>query len=155
MPILFVGSRGLAQPTSQREALCMWCLSQGLYSCTKHHDQKQVGEEIVYSAYTSTLLFTTKGSQDWNSHRVGTWREELMQRPWSGAAYWIASPGLLSLLSLLSHRTQDTMGWALPPWSLIEKMSHSWISWRHFLNWTYFLCDTSSFCQVDTQNQQV
>jgi hypothetical protein len=27
-----------------------------------------------------------------------------MQRPWRDAAYWIASPGLLSLLS---YRTQD------------------------------------------------
>jgi hypothetical protein len=26
--------------------------------------KKQVGEERVYSAYTSTLLFITKGSQD-------------------------------------------------------------------------------------------
>jgi hypothetical protein len=34
--------------------------------------KKQVGEERVYSAYTSTLLFITKGSQDWNSHMVGT-----------------------------------------------------------------------------------
>jgi hypothetical protein len=29
--------------------------------------KKQVGEERVYSVYTSTLLFTTKGSQDRNS----------------------------------------------------------------------------------------
>ena len=29
--------------------------------------KKQVGEEKTYSAYTSTLLFITKGSQDWNS----------------------------------------------------------------------------------------
>jgi hypothetical protein len=29
--------------------------------------KKQVVEERVYSAYTSTLLFITKGSQDWNS----------------------------------------------------------------------------------------
>jgi hypothetical protein len=29
--------------------------------------KKQAGEERVYSAYTSTLLFLTKGSQDWNS----------------------------------------------------------------------------------------
>ena len=28
----------------------------------EHHDQKQAGEERVYSAYTSTLLFITKGS---------------------------------------------------------------------------------------------
>ena len=66
--------------------------------------KKQVGEEKIYSAYTSTLLFITKGSQDWNSHRVGTWRQELMQRPWMDAAYWMAS---LGLFSLLSYRTQD------------------------------------------------
>jgi hypothetical protein len=34
--------------------------------------KKQVGEERVYSAYTSTLLFITKGSQDWNSNRSGS-----------------------------------------------------------------------------------
>jgi len=34
--------------------------------------KKQVGEERVYSAYTSTVLFITKGSQDWNSCRAGS-----------------------------------------------------------------------------------
>jgi hypothetical protein len=34
--------------------------------------KKQVGEERVYSAYSSTLLFITKGSQDWNSNRSGS-----------------------------------------------------------------------------------
>jgi hypothetical protein len=34
--------------------------------------KKQVGEERIYSAYTSTLLFITKGGQDRNSHRAGT-----------------------------------------------------------------------------------
>jgi hypothetical protein len=34
--------------------------------------KKQVGEERAYSAYTSTLLFITKGSQDWNSSRSGS-----------------------------------------------------------------------------------
>jgi hypothetical protein len=27
-------------------------------------------------------LFIIKGSQDRNSHRAGTWRQELMQKPW-------------------------------------------------------------------------
>jgi hypothetical protein len=34
--------------------------------------KKQVGEERVYSTYTSILLFITKGSQDWNSGRSGS-----------------------------------------------------------------------------------
>jgi hypothetical protein len=34
-------------------------------------------------------------------------------------------------------------------------MTHSWISWRHFPNWSSFLCDSSSLCQVDIQNQPV
>jgi hypothetical protein len=32
----------------------------------KHHDKKQVGEERVYSVYTSMLFFINKGSPDWN-----------------------------------------------------------------------------------------
>jgi hypothetical protein len=31
-------------------------------------------------------------------------KQELMQRPWRDIPYWLASPGLLSLLS---YRTQD------------------------------------------------
>jgi hypothetical protein len=65
--------------------------------------KKQVGEERVYSVYTFTLLFITKGSQDRNSHRAGTWRQELMQRPWRV----LLTGFLLGLLSLLSYRTQD------------------------------------------------
>jgi hypothetical protein len=61
--------------------------------------KKQVGEERVYSASTSTLLFIAKGSQDSNLHRAGTWRQELMQKPWRGAVYWLVSPGLFSLFS--------------------------------------------------------
>ena len=32
-----------------------------------------------------------QGSQDRNSNRVETWRQELMQTPWRGAAYWLLS----------------------------------------------------------------
>jgi hypothetical protein len=55
-----------------KERLLGKCLSQGFYSCTNIMTKKQVGEERVYSAYTSTLLFITKGSQDWNSSRSGS-----------------------------------------------------------------------------------
>ena len=49
--------------------------------------KEQVGEERVYPVYTSTLLVITKRSQDGNSHRVGTWRQEWIQKPWKNAAY--------------------------------------------------------------------
>jgi hypothetical protein len=53
--------------------------------------KKQVGEKRIFSAYTSTLLFITKGSQ--------VRKQELMQKPWRDVLYWLASSGFLSLLS--------------------------------------------------------
>jgi hypothetical protein len=47
------------------------CLAR-VSNCTNIMTKKQVGEERIYSAYTSTLLFTTKGSQDWNLYRAGS-----------------------------------------------------------------------------------
>jgi hypothetical protein len=35
-------------------------------SMMKHHDPKQLGEEMVYLAYSSIPLFITEGSQDRN-----------------------------------------------------------------------------------------
>jgi hypothetical protein len=57
-------------------------------------------------------------------------KQELMQRPWRDVIYWLACPGLLSLLS---YRTQDYQSRDGPTHKLIEKMPYSWISWRHFL----------------------
>ncbi|EDL22577.1 mCG147769 [Mus musculus] len=70
----------------------------------KHHDPRQVGEEKVYLAYTSTALFIIERSQDRNSNRAGSCRQKLMQRSGRSAAYWFAHHGLLSQLS---YRTQD------------------------------------------------
>jgi hypothetical protein len=121
--------------------------------------KEQIGEEGVYSAYTSTLLSITKGSQDRNSHRVGTWRQEWMQKPWGNSAYWLASPGLLSLLS---YRTQDdqlrdgtTHNGPSHLWWLAEKMPYSWLSWRHFLKGGSVLCDNFSLRQANSQNWPV
>jgi hypothetical protein len=86
-------------------------------------------------------------------------KQELMLRPWRDVLYWIASPGLpplaCSAYSLIEPKTTSpemispTRG--LSPWSLIEKMPCSWISWRHFLNWSSFLCGNSSYVKL-TQN---
>jgi hypothetical protein len=60
-----------------------------LYSCTKHLDQKARGGKGLFS-----LHCRTGASQE----------QELMQRLWRDVLYWLASPGLFSLLS---YRTQD------------------------------------------------
>jgi hypothetical protein len=68
--------------------------------------KKQVGEERVYSAYTSILLFITKevrtGTQAGQEAGADT-------EPWSDVPYWLASPGLLSLLSYRTKTTSPEM----------------------------------------------
>jgi hypothetical protein len=56
--------------------------------------KKQVGKERVYSAYTSTLLFITKGSQDWDKQ---VRKKELIQRPRRDVPGGMFLTGLLPL----------------------------------------------------------
>jgi hypothetical protein len=68
--VLYVATNKVSGNTfNQSGPLLQGCLSHGFYSCTNIMTKKQIGEERVYSAYTSILLFITKGSQDWNSSR--------------------------------------------------------------------------------------
>ncbi|KAM7325014.1 hypothetical protein ACRRTK_015267 [Alexandromys fortis] len=62
----------------------------------KLHDQSNLGRKGFISL--------TENSEGRNSHRAGIWRQELMQRPWKGAAYRLAPHGLLNLSP---YRTQD------------------------------------------------
>jgi hypothetical protein len=135
---------------------CFWyCLSQGFYSCTNIMTKKQVGKERVYSAYSSTLLFIIKGSQDWNSNRL---RSRSWCRGHGGMFFTGLLPLACSACSLIEPRL-PAQRWphpqgAFPPWSLIEKMPYSWISWRHFLNWSSFLCDNSSCVKLTHKTSQ-
>jgi hypothetical protein len=114
--------------------------------------RSKLGRKRVYSAYTSILLFITKGSQDWNWSMSGN-------RSWCRSHGGMFFTGLLPLACsacslieprLPAQRWSHPQG-AFPHWSLIEKMPYSWISWRHFLNWSSFSCDNSS-CVKLTQN---
>lgn len=74
------------------------------------------GVEKVYLAYTFTSLFINEGSQK-NANGARNWRQELMQRPQRNAAYWLAPPGLFSLLPYNQRTTcigivSHTMGLA-------------------------------------------
>jgi hypothetical protein len=76
-------------------------LSNGFYSCTNIMTKKQVVEERVYSAYTNTLLFITKGD------RTGTQTGQESGadvEAMKGCICWLPTSGLLSMLS---YRTQD------------------------------------------------
>jgi hypothetical protein len=65
--------------------------------------KKQVGEERVYLAYTSRLLFITK------EVRTGTQAGQEAGADAEAMAYWLASPGLLSLLSYRTKTTSPEM----------------------------------------------
>ena len=64
--------------------------------------KQQIAEDRIYSAYISTLLFITKEVKQVR-------KQELIQRPWRNATYWLASHGLLSLLSYRTegYQTRD------------------------------------------------
>jgi hypothetical protein len=64
--------------------------------------KKQAGEERVYSAYTFHIAVHHHRKSGLELKQVR--KQELMQRPWRDVTYWLAS---LGLLSLLSYRTQD------------------------------------------------
>jgi hypothetical protein len=73
------------------------CLSQGFYSCTNIMTKKQVGEERVYSAYNSILLFITKevrtGTQTGQEAGADV---EAMEGCYILACFpWLAQPALL------------------------------------------------------------
>jgi hypothetical protein len=68
-------------------------LSQGFYSYTNIMTKKQVGEERVYLAYTSMLLFITKGTQA--GQKVGADAEVMEGCSLLACFSWLAQPALL------------------------------------------------------------
>lgn len=76
-----------------------------------------------------------------------------------GAAYWLAPPRLLSLLSYSTqdHTTHNGLG--LPHQFLIKKMpyrlAYSLILWEQFLSGGFLLCRDSSLCQVDSAQSTI
>jgi hypothetical protein len=79
-----------------------YCLSQGFYPWTKHHEQEASwGGKGLFSLHFHTAVdHQRKSGLELKQVR----KQELMQRPWRDVTYWLASPGLLSWLS---YKTQD------------------------------------------------
>jgi hypothetical protein len=55
--------------------------------------KKQVGEERVYSVYTSIYCCSSPRKSGLELKQVR--KQELMQRPWRDDLYWLAQPALL------------------------------------------------------------
>jgi hypothetical protein len=72
--------------------------------------KKEVGEERVYSAYAfhTAVYHQRKSGLELKQVR----KQELMAEAIEGCTYWLASPGLLSLLS---YRTKTTSPGMVPP----------------------------------------
>jgi hypothetical protein len=76
----------------------------------KHHDQKaNWGGKGLFSLHFHTAIHHQRKS---GLELKQVRKQELMQRPWRGVLYWLASPGLLSLLS---YRTKITSPEMVPP----------------------------------------
>jgi hypothetical protein len=73
------------------------CLSQGFYSGTNIMTKQQVGEERVYSAYTSILLFITKEVRTGTQAGQGAGDDAEAMEGCSLLAClpWLAQPALL------------------------------------------------------------
>jgi hypothetical protein len=116
----------------------------------KQHDPSNLGRKgfiwITLSYHRSSLKEV--------SNRAGTRRQELMQRPWEGPAYWL-SPMACLVCFLRQPRTTNVemappkMGLALAHQSMIKKVHHSRILWKHFLSWVSLLLDNSTLYKVD------
>ena len=77
------------------------CPSQGFYSCTKHDQEASWGGKDLFSLHFHIAVHhQRKSGQELTQGRN---LQELMHRPWRDVPYWLASPGLLNLLS---YRTQ-------------------------------------------------
>jgi hypothetical protein len=65
-----------------------WCLSQGSYSCTKHHDQEASwGGKDLFSLHFHIAVHHQRKSE---LELKQVKKQKLMQRPWRVVTYWLA-----------------------------------------------------------------
>jgi hypothetical protein len=82
------------------------CLSQGFYSCTNIMTKKQLRRK----GFTQlTLPYCCSSPRKSGLELKQVRKQELMQRPWRDVPYWLASPGLLRLLSYRTKTTSPKM----------------------------------------------
>ena len=126
---------------------------------TNRHYQKQTGRKWFIFLFYFILfiyLFFSRSPKEIRTESQ-TWQNP-GGRSWCRGHRAVLLKGLLTLLCYRTqdHQTRDgtlLCGLGPPPLITVEKMSYSWISWKHFLNGGSFLPDDSNLCQIDIQNQ--
>ena len=78
------------------------------FAVMKSHQHSNLGEKRVYLVHNFTSLFIIEGTQDRNSNRTGTWRQELMLRSWRSEALWLAQS------VFLQNSGPPDQGWCHP-----------------------------------------
>lgn len=116
--------------------------------------KKEIGEERRKFALHFSTAVHHWGSQNRSLDRAGTWKQELMQRPWRMLSMACSDCSLIEPGPPAQgwwHHTH-IKGWALLHQSLIKNMpyrlAYSLVLWWHFLNWGSFLSDDFSLCQL-------
>lgn len=114
--------------------------------CGKQHDSKQPGRKQCIS------LPVPHNSPSWNLVRAGIWMQELKQRPWRSAVYWLAPQGLSSHFSYSiqdhlprngnAHSELDT------PTSITNHNNTPWTWLQANLSWESLFPNDCSLCQV-------
>jgi hypothetical protein len=114
----------------------------------KHHDQS-LGEEKAYLAHTS--LFITGGrSQDRNSSKAVTRKQELIQRLWRVLLTGLLSMACSACFLKEPRTTSPEKVLPLLHQSLIKRVPTA-SQMRHFLSQRYFLSEDASLYQVDVK----
>lgn len=62
-------------------------------ACMYTHKRETETENMRENFSTHFQVVITEESQGRNLHNEGTWRLQLMQRPWKNAVYWLAPCG--------------------------------------------------------------
>ena len=97
---------------------------QGFYGCNKTpRPKKQVGEEKIYSTYTSTLLFITKGFRTGTKAGQELGRQEVMQRPWRGNCL-LACSSWFTQSAFLQNPEPLSLGCHYPQWARPSPIDH-------------------------------
>jgi hypothetical protein len=73
-----------SQGSASRSHDCRLSVYRVAIAVIKHHDQNQLGETRVYFILQPNVHRPGKSGQ---SLKAGTWRKELMQRPWRSESY--------------------------------------------------------------------